>query len=830
MNAKNYGKYFYYVISVLILIICLFGIKRLITKADLPFIYYSKDNNVYSSEHFETINPGDLILTLNDIKIKSVYQLETILDEKSIGQNTELEIISTGNSNFKLNVHLTRYYRNFNFIIISFLVGLSFWITSVFLIIKKYGGKSVEVLFWVLILFSLTTMTSPGKYYPGTDWTAYLVRTSHVSSYFLGAITFLHFTFIFPRIRISNYKILISILYLISFLFCIILITAQLFSISNNTSDWVFIMEKLWNVTEVILLLCVVSGTLNLYLYYRKIKNRPERKKTEWVFWGLAAGASPFLLLWLLPRLLGFNEIIQEEYLLAFLILVPLFFAMAVVKYHVFEIDVLIKKSILYSSLTFITIIIYFVSITVIAFFANDLMKEYSNLVSIFLILMIAFIFNPLQNNLRNIIDRIFYRENYNFEKTVSEFISGIKDQNTLSGLSKYVITEIQKIIPVKKIAFVATTDTGDRLRILYQYNFDDLREFISAFRVNMIKTDLNKIKAVKEKVDPDIETDNNMSDVLTRWEINIVLPFIFESKNNAGAILLGDKLSDLHYNASDIKILNVLISNITLAFRKLQLQEKVVYEEMEISRLEEFNKMMAYYVSSVSHDLKTPLTSIKMFTEILKEQNNFKNGNSIEYLNIIEGESDRLSRLINNVLNYSRIENGIKEYTFGKTNLDDCIEEVLKIMEYQFSMENFKVEKSLQEKIFIFADNDAIKEVLINLISNSIKYSLEKKIIRVSSKIENDFAVVRIEDEGIGISKDEIENIFKPFVRLKNSNIKHTGGSGIGLSIVKNIMDMHRGRIEVESTEGKGSSFILYFRLNDNKQTSYREVTMKSE
>lgn len=817
MDVKNYGKYFFYVISVLFLVIGLFGIKRLMTKADLPFSYSFQDNNIFSSEHYEKINPGDLILTIDNITIKSLYQLETILDEKSIGQDSDLEIISAGNSLFKYHVHLSRYYKNYNFIIISFLVGLSFWITSLYLIMKKFGGRSIIVLFWVLILFSLTTMTSPGKYYPGTDWTAYFVRASHVSSYFLGAITFLHFTFIFPRIRISNFKIIISILYLISFLFCIILVTAQLFSISNNTSGWVFTMEKLWKITEVILLICIISGTINLYLYYRKLKDRPERKKTEWVFWGLAAGASPFLLLWLLPRLLGFNEIIQEEFLLAFLVLVPVFFAMAVVKYHVFEIDVLIKKSILYSLLTFITIVIYFFSISVIAFFANDMMREYSNLVSIFLILLIALIFNPLQNKLRNIIDRIFYREKYNFEKTVNNFLSGIKDQNTLSGLSKYVITEIQKIIPVKKIALVTTTETGDRLRILYQYNFDDLREFISAVRVNLIKSDISKIIAVKEKVDPGIDMDNNMHEVLIRWGINVVVPFIIESKNNSGAILLGDKLSDLRYTESDIKILIVLISSITLAFKKLQLQEKVVFEEMEITRLEEFNKMMSYYVSSVSHDLKTPLTSIKMFTEILKEQNNFKNGNSAEYLNIIEGESDRLSRLINNVLNYSRIENGIKEYSFGKTNLNDCIEEVLKIMEYQFAIDNFKVEKSLQGSIFIYADKDAVKEVLINLFSNSIKYSLEKKIIRVSSKIENDFAVVKIEDEGIGISQDEIKNIFKPFVRLKNSNIKHTGGAGIGLSIVKNIMDMHRSRIEVESKIGKGSSFILYFRLNES-------------
>ncbi|MBK9333890.1 MAG: hypothetical protein IPM96_16145 [Ignavibacteria bacterium] len=117
---------------------------------------------------------------------------------------------------------------------------------------------------------------------------------------------------------------------------------------------------------------------------------------------------------------------------------------------------------------------------------------------------------------------------------------------------------------------------------------------------------------------------------------------------------------------------------------------------------MDKFNKNMIYYVSSVSHDLKTPLTSIKMFTEILKEQDNFKTGITNEYLEIIEGETDRLTRLINNVLNYSKIVNGIKEYSFVRINLNDCITESLRIMEYQFMMENFRAEIFLQDNILL--------------------------------------------------------------------------------------------------------------------------------
>ena len=814
MNAKNRGRFYYYLISVLFLLTGLIGINRLIIKADLPFIYTFQDSHIVSTMQYEKIIPGDIVQKVEGINIRSIFQLETILDGKTIGEDVELELISSDGSFFTSQVHLARYYRNFNFIIISFLVGLSFWLTSVFLIKEKYGEAPVTVLYWVLMLFSVATMTSPGKYFTGTDITAFTVRAAHVTSYFLGAVTFLNFTFVFPRIRIRNYKVFVKILYIISGLYSILQVIVQLYSISVNSSEWIFRMAVLWEITEVLLLICILSGALNLFLYYRKISDIREKHKMKWIFWGLTAGVYPFLLLWLLPGLLGFNEIIREEYLLAFMVFVPLFFAMAVVKYHVFEIDVFIKRSILYSSLTFITIAIYFAAVSLTAFFANDLIKEYSNLISISLILLIAFIFNPLQNKLRNIIDRSFYREKYNFEKTVSAFTAGIKDQNTISGLCRFVIKEIKKIIPVEKIALVSVT-SGSGLSVLSQNNFDNLGKFISSERViQMINSEPVKILSRKDKTEPGIKTDQGFTEVLKEWDINVVLPFFPEPKDTAGAVLLGDKLSGLRYTLKDMEILEVLISQIAVALKKLQLQRKLVLEEIEISRLEELNKMMSYYVSSVSHDLKTPLTSIKMFTEILKENNNINNGNAIEYLEIIEGESDRLSRLINNVLNYAKIENGIKEYSFAKLNLSECICEVLIIMKYQLDMDNFRVDKCLQENLFVTADKDAVKEVLINLITNSIKYSPDKKILHISSMKENGFGVVKVKDEGIGISQEDLKNIFRPFVRSEDSNVKHTGGAGIGLSIVKSIIDAHKGKIEVESALGKGCSLNLYFPL----------------
>lgn len=818
MVTDNHGKYFYYTVSLIFLITGLLGINRLITKADLPFLYYCADDKIISSEQYETILPGDVIQSVNGIRIKSIYQLESILDSRSAGFETNIDILTSGDTVNNLHVHLARFYRKYNFILISLLAGLSFWITSVFLIRKKPGDRAVRVLFWVFMLFSLATMTSPGKYYTGNDWIAYLIRASHVTSYFLGGIAFLQFTFLFPAIRIKRFNKFFTILYFISFLFCVVMISVQIYSIINLNSDMIFTMETLWKITESLLLIFVISGAVNIFLFNRKISDTSEKKKAEWIFWGLAAGAFPFLLLWVLPQLLGIGELIQEEFLLAFLIFVPLFFTRAIIKYHVFEIDVFIKKSILYTALTFIIIFIYLAANEFIRFIAGDFIKGYEGLVTVLLIFFAILIFNPIQNKLRNYIDRIFYREGYDFEKAVTDFSAGLNEQITLYGLSNYLISAVEKIIPVRKIAFAAVTDNRKNTRILSKKNFETLSKEISDLIRGEKNTEQNKTYTVKDKTEPGIESDFSKSEILYSRNICVLISFNIEQENISAALILGDKISGHRYMKEDIELLNILVSNVMLTFKKLLLQEKVELKEYEISKLDEFNKKMIYYVSSVSHDLKTPLTSIKMFTEILKEHENIRTENKKEYLEIIEGETDRLTRLINNVLNYSMIANGIKEYSFAITDLNDCIKESLKIMEYQFMMEDFRIEVSLQDNITLVADKDAVIEALINIFSNSIKYSPEKKFIRISSEILNDYAVIKIKDDGIGISKEDLENIFTPFVRLKNSNIKHTGGAGIGLSIIKNIMESHKGKTEVVSELGKGTLFNLYFPLNKSE------------
>jgi len=156
-----------------------------------------------------------------------------------------------------------------------------------------------------------------------------------------------------------------------------------------------------------------------------------------------------------------------------------------------------------------------------------------------------------------------------------------------------------------------------------------------------------------------------------------------------------------------------------------------------------------------------------------------------------------------------------VKEYRFDNVKLNELVQKVLKSLRYQFKMRQFQVRVDLDRReSIIHADPDAVIESVTNLLSNAMKYSREKKQVTVSTFRQEGFAGVAVEDQGIGISQDDLEHIFDPYYRAKDDTAQQLAGTGLGLALVKHVMEAHRGKIEVRSEPGKGSTFTLLFPL----------------
>jgi signal transduction histidine kinase len=224
-----------------------------------------------------------------------------------------------------------------------------------------------------------------------------------------------------------------------------------------------------------------------------------------------------------------------------------------------------------------------------------------------------------------------------------------------------------------------------------------------------------------------------------------------------------------------------------------------------------------ADFVSNVSHELRTPLASIRVLAELLN-LGRVTEGNKVrEYGGYIESEGRRLTQLINNILDFSRIESGKKGYNFEQADVKEVVDETLEAFSLQLKRHGFNVDyqapkRSLPE---VTIDPDAIALVLTNLLDNAIKYSKTEKRISIRLDHKDDFVTVAISDQGIGIARVEQEKIFEKFYRVSTGLVHDVKGSGLGLSLVKHIVEAHRGKITVESDSGKGSTFTLYLPVN---------------
>ncbi len=229
-----------------------------------------------------------------------------------------------------------------------------------------------------------------------------------------------------------------------------------------------------------------------------------------------------------------------------------------------------------------------------------------------------------------------------------------------------------------------------------------------------------------------------------------------------------------------------------------------VVHDITEIRKLE---MMRRDFVANVSHELKTPLTSIKGFVETLLEGAIEDKENSRQFLNIIQDHAERLNSLINDLLDLSYVESKEAKLNLAEFNFKDLLAQVVLGVKAQLKKKGIEFKDELPAST-IKADKAKLEQVLINLIVNAIKFNKEKGFIRVYSEDLGDKIKIVVEDSGLGIPEKDISRIFERFYRVDKARSRELGGTGLGLSIVKHIVELHKGSVGVESIEAQGSKF----------------------
>jgi two-component system phosphate regulon sensor histidine kinase PhoR len=266
--------------------------------------------------------------------------------------------------------------------------------------------------------------------------------------------------------------------------------------------------------------------------------------------------------------------------------------------------------------------------------------------------------------------------------------------------------------------------------------------------------------------------------------------------------------VDELRAQAETERLLGVLLVPVSTVIIALGLG--VVW--LSVRAEQRASQMKSDFIANVSHELKTPLSLIRMFGELLATGRHKGEAMTREYGGIITRESERLAHLIDNVLDFARLERGKASYSFAEGRLEEVVERALDVFRHRLEKEKLRLKTEIEPLLPpVRMDEDAMTLVLLNLVDNAVKYAGDGGEVQVKLRRAPGAVALSVSDRGSGIAPDEQRRIFERFYRAPAARARNVRGSGIGLALVKHIAEAHGGRVEVESALGRGSTFTVY-------------------
>ena len=271
----------------------------------------------------------------------------------------------------------------------------------------------------------------------------------------------------------------------------------------------------------------------------------------------------------------------------------------------------------------------------------------------------------------------------------------------------------------------------------------------------------------------------------------------------------------ELTFKSSDDKVLNIY-ANPIIFHKNSARRLGTVFIIQNITKIKKLERVREDFVANVSHELKTPLTSIKGFIETLKEGAIKDKGKAFKFLDIIDEEVNRLNRLLEDLLLLSEVENKELDMLSELIYVEEVVDEVFHMLSGEAEEKGIVLEKEIIGEIFPIQGNyNYFKQMLINLVDNGIKYNPMGGYVKVSIEVKKGYMLLKVMDNGLGIDKEEQDRIFERFYRVDKSRSRDIGGTGLGLAIVKHVVSVFNGSIHVESQLNKGSTFLIKIPIN---------------
>jgi len=514
------------------------------------------------------------------------------------------------------------------------------------------------------------------------------------------------------------------------------------------------------------------------------------------------------------------------------------FISYAIVRHRFLDIRLLVARTVAYVVLLFFVVATFtaWIFISSNLFFKNSISMAQS-IVLIAIMLLIAFLLDPMKLFLETFTDKLFYKARYSSNELVFSLTQIMASTLLLSDLTNQTLNQLLNTMRISRGAFIL-------LRNDKKLHVSDPSH---AENINLNSESIKKLFALHRIVIFDEEEDEKVKQLMRELNVIVSVP-LHEDEHEEGLLVLGEKKSGEIYSQQDIDVLEIFGPEVSVALHNAESYEEIskfnITLKDEVNRatkdlkdanekLKALDKLKNEFVSVASHELRTPMTAIKSYLWMALEGKGGKlNEKQKYYVQRGYNSVDRLIRLVNDMLNISRIESGKISIDLKPVDIIKLAQEVVDEILPRAKEVDVTIDMPKPTALpLVLADQDKIKEVLFNLIGNSLKFTPKGGSVTVRFEQKGDFVETSVTDTGAGISPDDKGKLFQKFGLLEGSYITNQTsthmGTGLGLYICRAIIDLHHGEIKADS-EGKGKGSTFSFTLRKFKESEYH--TLKNE
>lgn len=660
---------------------------------------------------------------------------------------------------------------------------------------QVFGAFLIFLSLWGLTIFGVRSSLTRGE--------AFVWERSVILIIPLSAATLYHFTVYFTRSPTGK-RLLVPI-YVLAFCFAFLAYTNLLVKgIQLKTYGYAPVLGILFPAYAAFVYAAGVYSAVILAKGYRSTFGKV-RRQHAYIFAGavcsLIGGTADYL------PVLGVSiypmGIIGN-------ILFGLFATIAVVWHRLLDPLVVMRKGFAYILLSTFIFTFYGIAFWLFTVLFRNQAAEALTLASIAAIVFVAIILQPAVGWAQHLIDRVFQRQRWDYLEALKRFAQETWDVREKAKLSSTLVSTVTHAMQSERVLLMLPSPTGERFIIAEDTAASESRSFslpASSPLVSWMTQNDRVFRSEDLVLDSDLRILNPQDGgVLGGLGIALLVPL--KSKEElTGILALGPKLSGGEYTWEDIDLLGAVSKQAATSIENARLYAQ---EKERLSQLEDLEKLKSSLLLTVSHELKTPITTIKTAVDLLTELDGSPSNSARgRLIGAIRRGVERLEGLIQESLDYARMQSSRMELQLRPTPIKSVFEEVSDVINTSIRAKGQKLELEVPDNVpQALMDAPSIERVLLNLLSNASKYTPRGGRIRLSCHTNDETLLISVADTGSGIPQHEIPLLFEEFYRGAGPDSKGQKGSGLGLAIAKHLVEQHGGKIWVTSREGEGSAF----------------------